>query len=76
MVGDPAGTHRLTLLWAQALLQQRHGLQLALPDRGGVLFDPAITGVLNREGHLGGGDRHTAGVEENRTGAAGALIEG
>ena len=75
LIGDAAGDDSTALLWGQGLLQTAHRQSLALPDGHGVLFHPAISGVLDRQGSGGTGDRTSTFVIERGPGTTGALIQ-
>ena len=75
LIGDAAGDDSTALLWSQGLLQAAHRQSLAFPNGHGVLFHPAISGVLDRQGSGGTGDRTSTFVVERGPGTTGALIQ-
>ena len=47
LIGYSAGSHGLALFRGEAGLEIGHGLALAVPDRGRVLFDPTIGWIVD-----------------------------
>lgn len=74
LIGDSAADHGLPLLRSDRLLKAAHRQALALPDRRGTLFHPAISGIVNVQRSGSAGDWIAIRIEEGSAGAAGALI--
>jgi hypothetical protein len=74
LVGDTDGGHiiRLEVGGLQGLASDR---QLGLPDFGCIVFDPTVVGKILSEFLLGDGQNFPSMIEQDGSGAGGALIE-